>query len=454
MEVITKYLVGHVIGTGTFSTVRKGLTRENRKSIALKVIRKQYFDSSTNNQCSELEVMMKLDHPCIGRLVGQAESYRELVIVIEFYAGGELGKMVEKDRSEGKLSEDTAKFQFYQVSQAVVYLHSQGICHRDIKPGNILLKEPHNRSLLKLVDFGLSKLLCDTQQMSSVVGTPWYIAPEVQAVTRTPWDSYTVKSDCWSLGVLLYVILSGDKPYVRKDDKKYSFCQVQMEEILSGKIIERVSSEVKGLVTALLNVDPVQRPTAKEILSHSWLVQDIEVCLAAEKLMWEEREISRQRDEERDQDSCELSEEVCRQRKWDGRDHCVERSVQNMDGQKEEVKDIFGMKNGQSEQDEHPIGSLVNDVESSITRKSEKNEITKNIDIDPEVRHVKIKGIVENKTNEKENNSENLKNTRPRHRSHSRKRKLVTNIDVVPDVLGRRKRRKSEVVPTRTGVVH
>ena len=233
--------------------------------------------------------MMKLKHPCIGQLMDHAESYRELVIGIEYCAGGELGRMVERDRVEGTLKEETAKFQFYQVAQAVSYLHSLGICHRDVKPANILLKEPHNRSLLKLVDFGLSKLLSERQQMSSVVGTPWYIAPEVTAVTRRPWDSYTVKSDCWSLGVLLYVILSGEKPYVRKSDGKYSFSQVGLEEVFSsGRLLCDVSQEARLLVTALLQVDPVQRPTARGILSHAWLTQHMDVCLAAEKLMWGE----------------------------------------------------------------------------------------------------------------------------------------------------------------------
>ena len=268
VEVITKYLVGCVVGAGTFSTVRRGWTRDTGKPIALKIIKKlpsSLLDGpySESYRCNELEVMMKLKHPCIGQLMDHAESYRELVIGIEYCAGGELGRMVERDRVEGTLKEETAKFQFYQVAQAVSYLHSLGICHRDVKPANILLKEPHNRSLLKLVDFGLSKLLSERQQMSSVVGTPWYIAPEVTAVTRRPWDSYTVKSDCWSLGVLLYVILSGEKPYVRKSDGKYSFSQVGLEEVLSsGRLLCDVSQEARLMVTALLQVDPVQRPTA------------------------------------------------------------------------------------------------------------------------------------------------------------------------------------------------
>ena len=158
LQVTLHYLAGPVVGTGTFSTVRKGWARRGFWPVALKVIRKLVSDSFTD--ClNELAVMLRLEHPCIARLVTHAESFQEVVIVMEFYPGGELGRLVEEEREAGRLSEQTAMFQFYQVRkelvtlptllsqvvQAVVYLHGLKVCHRDIKPGNILLVEHSNR---------------------------------------------------------------------------------------------------------------------------------------------------------------------------------------------------------------------------------------------------------------------------------------------------------------------
>ena len=447
VEVITKYLVGCVVGAGTFSTVRRAWTRETGKPIALKIIKKHPFSLlngpySESYRCNELEVMMKLRHPCIGQLIDHAESYRELVIGIEYCTGGELGRMVERDRAEGTLKEDTAKFQFYQVAQAVSYLHSLGICHRDVKPANILLKEPHNRSLLKLVDFGLSKLLSEKRQMSSVVGTPWYIAPEVTAVTRRPWDSYTVKSDCWSLGVLLYVILSGEKPYLRKSDGKYSFSQIGLEEeISSGRLLYNVSQEARFLVTALLQVDPVQRSSARGILSHKWLTQHMDVCLAAEKLMWGEGETGgRKLDIQR---QVEMEGEL--QERVDGEGSNIGGNIG------EQKESSVNCEHWQGAEEEFKDGCLLHDVKPRNTEQPENIELNikdGNIDVcleELQTEDVKKMDITQVETNSRHESMNVMKN-RPRPRSQSRKRKNVTNLDVAQDSLGRRKRRNSEVV--------
>ena len=134
----------------------------------------------------------------------------------------------------------------------MVYLHSRGVCHRDIKPSNILLVEASNRSLLKLADFGVSKLLSESTVMDTCVGTPHYMAPEVLAVVGRPWDSYTVRSDCWSLGVLLYELLGKSKPFRREQDRPP--LMVQIQEARYDALGEGVSNGARNLVAALLQV--------------------------------------------------------------------------------------------------------------------------------------------------------------------------------------------------------
>ena len=267
----TRYLVDRELGAGTFATVRKGWTRRELGPVALKVIKKLLSEAFSGSMVeeqrrSEIEVMARLEHPCVTRLLDHAESFRELVIVMEFCGGGELGSLLGSEGREG-LTEQTAIFMFYQVPaspysppphqvvQAVEYLHSRGVCHRDIKPGNILLVERSDRSLLKLADFGVSKLLSDSTVMNTLVGTPHYIAPEVIAAGRHPWDCYTVRSDCWSLGVLLYQLLSGEKPFRRMQDRPPVTVQIQQGHYdIRDPLWDGVSLEAKQLVAALLQV--------------------------------------------------------------------------------------------------------------------------------------------------------------------------------------------------------
>merc|ERR1719500_489989 len=132
---------------------------------------------------------------------------------MEYAEGGELERQVKIDSIMRRLSESTAKFQFYQICHTIAYLHSKQICHRDLKLANILLMEPGPLALLKVSDFGVSKVWSKTSVLESMVGTPAFMAPEVLALRDTPHSSYTCKSDCWSLGVVLYVLLSGNQPF-------------------------------------------------------------------------------------------------------------------------------------------------------------------------------------------------------------------------------------------------
>jgi serine/threonine-protein kinase Chk2 len=121
------------------------------------------------------------------------------------------GELFDRIVNQGRFDEPTAKLYFYQMVQAIKYLHDQGITHRDIKPENVLLASDSAESLIKVTDFGLSRFVGEQSLMKTLCGTPSYLAPEV--LTSAGTGGYTKAVDCWSLGVILYICLAGYPPF-------------------------------------------------------------------------------------------------------------------------------------------------------------------------------------------------------------------------------------------------
>lgn len=181
--------------------------------------------------------------------------------------GGELFDRVVGNK---RLKEATCKLYFYQMLVAVQYLHENGIIHRDLKPENVLLSSQEEDCLIKITDFGQSKILGETSLMRTLCGTPTYLAPEVLVSNGTAGYSRAV--DCWSLGVILFICLSGYPPFSEHKT------QVSLkDQITSGKynfipeVWTDVSEEALDLVKKLLVVDPKARLTTEEALNHPWL---------------------------------------------------------------------------------------------------------------------------------------------------------------------------------------
>jgi len=295
LRIITKYLVGNVVGSGSYSDVRKGFTRSDFTPVAMKFIKKNQLPSwlcflggKEDSVRSEVDILQQLHHPCITSVLDTVDTTFELVIVMEYAEGGELEKQVKMDTIMGRLSEVTAKLQFYQICHTIAYLHSQNICHRDLKLANILLMEPNPEALLKVSDFGVSKVWSSSNQLASMVGTPLYMAPEVLVLSVAPHLSYTCKSDCWSLGVVLYILLSGDQPFVSQFMGQSVSSQIMtgMYQPMSGDRWGSVSRQAKDLVDRLLVVEPSNRLGAAQILQHPWFTEDINTCRRARNVMF------------------------------------------------------------------------------------------------------------------------------------------------------------------------
>ncbi|XP_044786576.1 serine/threonine-protein kinase Chk2 isoform X2 [Bubalus bubalis] len=240
------------------------------------------FRDPALNVETEIEILKKLNHPCIIKIKDffDAEDY---YIVLELMEGGELFDRVVGHK---RLKEATCKLYFYQMLLAVQYLHENGIIHRDLKPENVLLSSPKEDCLIKITDFGQSKILGETSLMRTLCGTPTYLAPEVLNSFGTA--GYNRAVDCWSLGVILFICLSGYPPFSEHKT------QVSLkDQITSGKynfipeVWAEVSEKALDLVKKLLIVDPKVRFTTEEALRHPWL-QDEDMKRKFNNLLSEE----------------------------------------------------------------------------------------------------------------------------------------------------------------------
>jgi len=285
----SKYLVGKVLGEGATSLVRLGYRRDDFKKFALKMISTKSWPrrySAPMDMMAEVNVLGDIQHPCITVVHEVVDIQDEdlLVIVMEYAEGGELFDQVLEDSEKNNLDERKAKFLFYQVVDAVKHLHNNHICHRDLKLENLLLAQDKPFSLVKVSDFGLSKVLED-DWLQSYVGTPIYMAPEVLAMgQRSESIGYTSKADCWSLGVILYVLLSGKHPFSQGEEMLSQIMQGKVRS-MTGMVWDKVTITAKSLVRSLLETDPEKRLSAEDVLQHPWFSEDRHLCSLAIEVM-------------------------------------------------------------------------------------------------------------------------------------------------------------------------
>eukprot|EP01102_Stenamoeba_stenopodia_P005408 TRINITY_DN1603_c0_g2_i2.p1 TRINITY_DN1603_c0_g2~~TRINITY_DN1603_c0_g2_i2.p1 ORF type:complete len:896 (-),score=157.89 TRINITY_DN1603_c0_g2_i2:169-2856(-) len=250
------------LGRGTFSVVRLGIHKKTGKKYAVKIINKKTATASVRNMLdTEIRILEKVRHPNIIGLESIFEVKTHLFLVMEYVEGGELfDRIVEK----GSFSEVDAATTITQILSAVKYLHDNGIVHRDLKPENVLCATKDGLEV-KIADFGLSKIMRN-EKLQTCCGTPNYAAPELLAC-----EGYGETVDMWSVGVMLYVLLSGCLPFFGDTHNEL------FKRIMEGTFYfptaqwGHISDAAKSLVAGLLTVDPRRRMTADSALRHPWL---------------------------------------------------------------------------------------------------------------------------------------------------------------------------------------
>ncbi|KAL6338025.1 hypothetical protein AAG906_010589 [Vitis piasezkii] len=264
----TLYTIGQKLGQGQFGTTFLCTDKATGHNYACKSIpkRKLFCKEDYDDVWREIQIMHHLsEHPNVVRIRGTYEDPVFVHLVMELCEGGELfDRIVQR----GHYSEREAAKLIKTIVGVVEGCHSLGVMHRDLKPENFLFDTTAEDAALKATDFGLSVFYKPGETFSDVVGSPYYVAPEVLC------KHYGPEADVWSAGVILYILLSGVPPFWAETETGI------FRQILQGKLDFEsepwpcISETAKELLRKMLDRNPKKRLTAHEVLSHPWVVDD------------------------------------------------------------------------------------------------------------------------------------------------------------------------------------
>ena len=255
------------LGEGIFGTVKLGMEKKTKERVAIKIIKKEKTkDSDIELVRTEIDIMKLCHHPNVVRLLDHFENGEYIFIVMEYIRGGNLSDYMRSKKFN--ISEKRAAEIIYQISIGVKYLHKYGIIHRDLKPDNIMLTEASDKGKIKIMDFGLSKILGKKEKTVDGFGTLTYVSPEV--LIRKP---YNKEVDIWSIGIILYWILSGDLPFDDEGDNEEKIAKIIVfnEVEFPKKKFGNRSKEVINLIKRCLTKAPEDRIKIEEIIHSDWI---------------------------------------------------------------------------------------------------------------------------------------------------------------------------------------
>uniref|UniRef100_A0A4W6DG19 protein kinase C n=1 Tax=Lates calcarifer TaxID=8187 RepID=A0A4W6DG19_LATCA len=259
-----------VLGSGQFGIVYGGKHRKTGRDVAIKIIDKMRFPTKQESQLrNEVAILQNLHHPGIVNLECMFETPEQVFVVMEKLHGDMLEMILSSEKS--RLPERLTKFLVTQILVALRHLHFKNIVHCDLKPENVLLASAEPFPQVKLCDFGFARIIGEKSFRRSVVGTPAYLAPEV---LRS--KGYNRSLDMWSVGVIIYVSLSGTFPFNEDEDIND---QIQNAAFMyPPNPWKEISEEATDLINNLLQVKMRKRYSVDKSLSHPWL-QDYQTWL-------------------------------------------------------------------------------------------------------------------------------------------------------------------------------
>ena len=253
------------LGGGHFGTVRKAHRRSEKepyqyfaiKSISIKNLTQKDY----NDLVKEVDIISGLDHPNIIKFYETYNDKYFFHIVMELCQGKEV---FDNIANHGYMSEKKVVNIIFKVLLAIAHCHSRGITHRDLKPENILFESLKPDAEIKLIDFGLSRKYSKDEKMHTILGTPYYVAPEVLK------GEYDEKCDIWSIGAMTYLMLCGDPPFTGGSNNEIFKKIVKNEVKFNPYKWKNISSNAKDFVKLCLNKNASERPSASKAVEHKW----------------------------------------------------------------------------------------------------------------------------------------------------------------------------------------
>jgi serine/threonine protein kinase len=287
MIISDKYEVGKIIGEGAYSQVRLATEISSGKRVAMKLFKNSNEEAKVNMH--EAEILESLHHKNIIRIIEynqdadikKVNRTKKVSFIVSELA--EKGSLYDYIKASKSMSESLSKHLFSQILEAMQYMHSEGIAHRDIKSENIFIAKDHR---IKLGDFGFA---IHAQTSQENVGSSYFMAPEICNGQLYNW----MASDVFSLGVLLFFMVVGKYPFVKAADSdcRYKLIMLNKHELFwktatrNKEMTKKLSPEFTEFVTLWLSLDPKERPTINEMLAMPWIAgkaccnkQSSEVC--------------------------------------------------------------------------------------------------------------------------------------------------------------------------------
>ena len=269
-DIRKEYRFKNQLGGGHFGTVRKAYRISEKKNknkfYAIKSIPMKNLSCNIDDFIKEVDIISTLDHPNIIKFY---ETYHDdcfFHIVMELCQGKEI---VNQMGNYGFIEEKKVAKIIFKVLLAIVHCHNRGVTHRDLKPENILFDTKEKDAEIKLIDFGLSRKYDKEQKMHSILGTPYYVAPEVLK------GEYDEKCDIWSIGAMTYLMLCGEPPFNGNSNNEI-FRKIVKESIkFNSYMWKNISKNAKDFVKICLNKNSIKRPSASEALKHPWFANVI-----------------------------------------------------------------------------------------------------------------------------------------------------------------------------------
>ncbi|CAL8380489.1 unnamed protein product [Arctogadus glacialis] len=268
------YTFGRKLGQGSFGVVFEATHVDTHKKWAIKKVNREKAGSHGVILLErEVHILKHVNHPHIIQLKEVFETPKNMYLVTELCDGGDLKELLQK---KSCFTEEESRHIITNLAQAIVYLHKKDIVHRDLKLENILLKgsyqgDKHGLNI-KVTDFGLSVKkggVGRENMMKATCGTPIYMAPEV--ITG---HEYSQQCDVWSIGVIMYMLICGEAPFISSSEEKL-FEKIKRGELtFSGSVWDTISDAAKTVLGCLLKVDPAHRITANELVDNPWITGD------------------------------------------------------------------------------------------------------------------------------------------------------------------------------------